>query len=85
MEVVGSDGQPTSKIMEMCSNDFLVACEMAHDVYVPMSAAQISGGHVTLNVRSDQVDDQDWPHPDVIWRGWVLARAKLIWSRPICE
>jgi hypothetical protein len=67
MAVVGSDGQSIGQVKEVRGNDFLVDRPIARDVYAPMSACRmVSGDQVTLNVRSDEVDSQGWPNPELL-------------------
>jgi hypothetical protein len=66
MKVVGRDGTDVGAVKEVRSNDFLVDRSMARDVYIPFDACQMSGGQIRLNVRADEVDDQDWPMPDLV-------------------
>lgn len=66
MKVVGRDGTDVGEVKEVRSYDFLVDRPMARDVYIPFNACQKSGGQIRLNVRADEVDDQDWPMPDLM-------------------
>lgn len=69
MKVVGQDGEEVGEVKEIRSNDFLVDRTMARDVYVPFHAAQFMDDHIRLNVRADEVDDQDWPMPELFETG----------------
>ncbi len=66
MEVIGRDGETVGEVKEVRSNDFLVDRSMARDVYIPFSACQMTGGQIRLNVRADEVDNQDWEMPDLL-------------------
>ena len=65
MDVVGRDGDTIGQVKEVRSNDFLVDRSMARDVYVPLSACQMQDGQIRLNIRADEVDNQDWAAPDL--------------------
>ncbi len=69
MDVIGSDGTAVGKVKEVRSSDFLVDRPLARDVYVPLDACQSTEGQVRLNVRADEVDNQDWPMPDLFGTG----------------
>lgn len=67
MPVVGSNGDSIGTVKEIRGNDFLVDRPVARDVYVPFSACQtMTGNRVMLNVRSDHVDNQGWPQPQIV-------------------
>lgn len=66
MEVIGRDGENIGEVKEVRSNDFLVDRSMARDVYIPLNACQMTNGQIRLNIRADEVDDQDWEMPDLI-------------------
>lgn len=66
MEVIGSDGEHIGTVKEIRGNDFLIDRDLARDVYAPMSAGSVSGERVRLNIRSEEVNDQGWPNPDLI-------------------
>lgn len=65
MEVIGRDGDNVGEVKDVRANDFLVDRSLARDVYIPMSASQISDGQIRLNVRADEVDNQGWEMPDL--------------------
>lgn len=65
MEVIGRDGETVGEVKEVRSSDFLVDRPMARDIYIPFSACQTSGGQIRLNVRADEVDNQDWEMPEL--------------------
>lgn len=66
MQVAGSDGQSIGTVKEVRGADFLVDRSMQRDVYVPFSAVRdISGGRVTLNVASGEVDSMGWASPPI--------------------
>jgi hypothetical protein len=70
MDVIGRDGQEVGQIKEVRSNDFLVDRPMARDIYVPFDACQSTdNGQIRLNVRADDVDNQNWPEPDLLGAG----------------
>jgi hypothetical protein len=69
MDVIGREGETIGQVKEVRSNDFLVDRSMARDVYVPFDACQSADGQIKLNVRADEVDDQDWPMPDLVETG----------------
>ena len=66
MEVIGRDGENIGEVKEVRSNDFLVDRSMARDVYIPLNACQMTNGQIRLNIRADDVDDQDWEMPDLL-------------------
>ena len=66
MEVIGRDGENVGEVKEVRVNDFLVDRSMARDVYIPLNACQMTNGQIRLNIRADEVDDQDWEMPDLI-------------------
>jgi hypothetical protein len=65
MEVIGRDGNHVGEVKEVRSNDFLVDRTMARDVYIPFSECQSTGGQIRLNVRTDEVDAQNWEMPEI--------------------
>ena len=65
MQVVGRDGEDVGEVKEVRASDFLVDRSLARDVFIPMSACQVSGGQIRLNVRADEVDNQGWEMPDL--------------------
>jgi hypothetical protein len=65
MEVIGRDGQNVGEVKEVRSSDFLVDRAMARDIYIPFNACQIANGQIRLNVRADEVDNQDWEMPEL--------------------
>jgi hypothetical protein len=69
MDVVGSDGGSVGQVKEVHENDFLVDRPMARDVYIPFNACQSARGQVMLKIRSDQVNEQNWPAPEVFGLG----------------
>ena len=66
MEVIGRDGENVGEVKEVRVNDFLVDRSMARDVYIPLNACQMTNGQIRLNIRADDVDDQDWEMPDLL-------------------
>src|ERR1041384_1671359 len=52
MEVVGRDGDHVGEVKEVRASDFLVDRSLARDVYIPLSACQITNGQIRLNVGS---------------------------------
>lgn len=69
MDVVGMKGQSVGQVKEVRSNDFLVDRPMARDVYVPFDACQSTDGKIRLNVQADEVDNQNWPEPELVGSG----------------
>jgi hypothetical protein len=66
MDVVGSDGVIVGQVKETRGTDFLVDRSMQRDVYVPFSAVQtVDNDRVMLNVPARDVDNQNWPTPDL--------------------
>jgi hypothetical protein len=76
MEVIGRDGEHVGEVKEVRANDFLVDRPMARDVYVPFSACQTTRGQIRLNVRADEVDQQNWEMPDLIETPTETSRKK---------
>ena len=66
MEVVGRDGDQVGEVKEVRSSDFLADRSMARDVYIPFSACQVTNGQIRLNIRADEVDNQDWEMPELL-------------------
>jgi hypothetical protein len=69
MDVVGRDGGNIGQVKEVRSDDFLVDRSMARDVYVPFDACRSTDGQIRLNIRADEVDNQNWPEPDLLGSG----------------
>ncbi len=65
MDVVDRQGDPVGQVKEVRQSDFLVDRPLARDVYVPFSACQSFEKEVRLNIRSDEVDQQDWELSDL--------------------
>ncbi len=67
MHVLGADGDHLGRVKEVGTDCFLLDRPLARDLYVPLAAVQhVAGDQAVLRVPSDRVDDQGWPHPDVI-------------------
>lgn len=67
MKVTGLDGGEIGEVKEARNNDFLVDRPMARDVYVPHQAVEhVTGDRITLNVRAGDVNDQNWPAPELL-------------------
>ena len=66
MEVVGRDGEHVGEVKEVRSNDFLVDRSMARDIYIPFHACEMRGGQIRLNIRENEVDNQDWEMPELL-------------------
>jgi hypothetical protein len=67
MKVLGRDKQEIGEVKEIRDNDFLVDRPLARDVYVPFNAcSEITRDRIVLNVKADEVNDQDWPVPEII-------------------
>ncbi len=66
MEVVGNQGQHVGTVKEVRANDFLVDRPAARDVYIPFSAANVTGRQVRLNIRAAHVDKQGWEMPPML-------------------
>jgi hypothetical protein len=67
MDVVGSDGETVGTVKAVHGTDFHLDRPVARDVFVPLSAVQtVDGERVMLRVRANEVDDQNWPAPDLM-------------------
>jgi hypothetical protein len=67
MKVLGIDKQEIGEVKEIRDNDFLVDRPLARDVYVPFNAcSEITRDRIILNVKADEVNDQNWPVPEII-------------------
>ena len=67
MDVVGSDGETVGTVKAVHGTDFHLDRPVARDVFVPFSAVQtVDGERVMLRVRANEVDDQNWPAPDLM-------------------
>jgi hypothetical protein len=67
MKVLGRDKQEIGEVKEIRDNDFLVDRPLARDVYVPFDACyDVSNDRILLNIRADEVNDQNWPVPEII-------------------
>jgi hypothetical protein len=69
MEVIGRDGENVGEVKEVRSGDFLVDRSLARDIYIPFNVCQISDGQIRLNVRADEVENQDWQMPELLDMG----------------
>jgi hypothetical protein len=65
MDVVGTDGQRVGKVKEIRDSDFLLDRPMSRDLYDPFDSAEIYGEHIRLMVPSTQINEQNWPSPDL--------------------
>jgi hypothetical protein len=64
MTVVGPRGEEIGRVKQVRTADFLLDMSMRRDLFVPFSAISEVAGSVTLNVRREDIDDQDWePSP----------------------
>jgi hypothetical protein len=64
MTVVGPRGEEIGRVKDVRAADFLMDMSMRRDLFVPFSAISEIGGSVTLNVRAEDIGDQDWePSP----------------------
>ncbi len=67
MSVVGSDGGAVGTVKEVGVAQFLLDRRLARDVYVPFEACYtVEADRVMLNVPSGDIDQQGWPHPDLV-------------------
>jgi hypothetical protein len=67
MKVLGREKQEIGEVKEIRENDFLVDRPLARDVYVPFDACyEITHDRIVLNIRADEVNDQNWPVPEII-------------------
>jgi hypothetical protein len=70
MNVMGSDGKQAGTVKEIRNNDFLLDRSMDRDVYVPFRAIQsVQNDQIQMNVAADDVDNQNWPQPQVMGMG----------------
>ena len=76
MDVVGRDGQNIGQVKEVRSYDLLVDRSMARDIYIPFNACRSTDGQIQLYIRADEVDDQDWPAPDLLGASEATTAGK---------
>ncbi len=70
MDVIGRNGEAIGQVKEVRSYDFLVDRPMARDIYVPFDACQSTdNGKIRLNIRAGDVDNQNWPMPELLGSG----------------
>ena len=76
MKVLGSDDQEVGKVKEVRSQDFLVDRPMARDVYVPFDACDISDEQIRLHIGAYDVDEQNWPVPELFGTAETKNRSE---------
>jgi len=76
MKVLGIDGLEVGKVKEVRSHDFLVDRPLARDVYVPFDACDVSDGQIRLQIGALDVDEQNWPMPDLFGTSETKNRSE---------